>query len=161
MAVRGEAEDDLVERHARRVPRRDATDRAALLVRGRGAGVVERRVGADGGAPGAPDVVVHDRDPVEGLGEAGDVRESAAIRTHPREDRCRCGQDEVLANGICPKLLEEREEVGCVIRVDGVATDTLSTGVLPARKHKNEVTTGGDEKKTDDTYSKSMPSKLY
>lgn len=73
MTVGCNTKDDLVDGEAGSGPLCHGTDGTALLVGHRGTGVVEGSVGTDGLAPGAPDVVVHDGDPVEVFGESGHI----------------------------------------------------------------------------------------
>lgn len=120
MAVRADAQHELRGRHAGRGPGGQAELERAHDVAGV-AGRLERRVGAGGGRPRAVDVVVHDHEVVEDVGEAGEVGGLRAGGVVPREERG-CGGEVVGgAGGGGAELLQEGEEVGGVVVGDGVA----------------------------------------
>lgn len=128
VAVGGEAEDELVSGHAGVEPGLDAQLARALVVAGV-AGRGERGVGAGGRGPGAVDVVVHDHEIVEGVGETAQVSGAVAGGIVPGEKRSGDREGEVWCRRA--QLLKECEEVGGVIVVDGIAAETLLVGVFP------------------------------
>lgn len=139
MAVGTDGEDKLVGGDAGVDPLLDALLGAALVVTGV-AGVGEGRVGSAGGSPGAVYVVGHDHEVVELLGEAGEGAVDAADAGGiiPGEQAGGGGQVELLGL-LLAELLEEGQEVGGVVLVDGVAAETLAVGVLPVKVETVEV----------------------
>lgn len=127
--VGGDAHDDLGGRHAGGEPGGEAEFHGALVVAGV-AGRGEGCVGAAGAGPGAVDVVVHDHGVVEDVGEAGEVGGLCCAGIVPGEEGGGCGQIETGVGGA--ELLEEGEEVGRIVVIDGIAAQALLVGVLPA-----------------------------
>ena len=132
VAVRRNTQYNLTGGYASGGPLSDRAYCTALLILGRSASVIERGVGANGRAPRAPDVVVHDGDPIELLREAGNVAELFTVGPDPREDGSGSSEDQTFPHRVCTKLPQEGEEVSRIVRVDGVAANTLCTRVLPA-----------------------------
>ena len=156
VAVGRYAQNNLRAREGGGGPGGEGAHGGTLLVGGGGTGVVEGCVGTDaeGGGPGAPDVVVHDCGVVEHFGEFGDVfhRLTGGVEERLVGDRGR--EDVGLRGGILAELLEHEEEVRRVVRVDGVASYALFVRELPA-----EIRGLSDENsmKMVSTYSNSMP----
>lgn len=80
----------------------------------------------------AIDIIVHDGDVVEDLGERRDVRCAIAVDIFPRGNWGRCGEEELLANVGLAELLEERQEVGGVVRCHHITANALAAGIFPA-----------------------------
>lgn len=136
VAIGSETEDKLVRGEAGGSPSHDRRYSGALLI-GRGsAGVVQGRVGTDGVGPKAPDVVVHDSHVVENLGKFGDIVRRSGIRTVEGNNGGSSGEGDVRS--LATELLQERQEVGGVSRVDDIAPSALLVGVLPATKVVSE-----------------------
>lgn len=86
------------------------------------AGVARRGeggVGPSGRGPGAVDVVVHNHGIVEDIGEAGEVGGLQRAGIVPGEEGGGCGEVEAGVGGT--EFLQEGEEIGCVVGVQGIA----------------------------------------
>lgn len=118
MRIGRDAQHDLGGGHTRGEPGSETEFHGAHDVAGV-AGRGEGCVGPAGGGPGAVEVVVHDHGVVEDVGEAGEVGGLGGVGVVPGEEGGGCGEVEGGVGGA--EFLEEGEEVGGVVVVDGVA----------------------------------------
>jgi hypothetical protein len=132
VTVGSHTENELVFGETGSGPLVDEGDGGTLLVITGSAGVVQRSVGSERGRPVSPDIVVHDFDIIENIGESGDIGRGVTGGILEGTDYC-SGERKVFRSGFFAKLLESGEEVGGVLRVDDVAANTLSTGIFPTR----------------------------